>query len=157
MAIGTLQTLAWTMLGVTESKAERSRVGRRPSKRFLIMTNTARRHFSPGVRLAARRVASVTTVVCIQANRDRQSRAAEEWFVVTAVAAIARSRHAGHVLCMVKLHIEALIEPHRETLKRGVGALHIRMTNLAHGNGRSDELGQVTVSAGLVTRKFRSG
>ena len=121
------------------------------------MTNTARRHFSTSVRLAARGVASVTTVVCIQTNRNGQRRAAQEWFVVTAVAAIARARGAGHVLRMVKLHIEALIEPRRETLKRRVGALHIRMTNLAHRNSRSDELGQVTVGAGLVTGKFRSG
>ena len=121
------------------------------------MTNTAGRHFLPSVRLTARRVTGVTADVCIQPHRNGQGRAAQEWFVVTAVAAIRRARGAGHVLCMVKLHIEALIEPRRETLKRRVGALHVRVTNLAHRNGRSYELGQVTVSAGLVTGKLRCG
>ena len=120
------------------------------------MTNTARRHFLTIVRLAARRVASVTTVVRIQANWYRKPRAAQKRLVMTTVAAIARSRGAGHVLGMVKLHIEAFIEPRRKTLKRRLGALNIRMTNQAHRNSRSEELGPVTVGAGLVTGKFWS-
>lgn len=155
MAIGTRKALAWAMFSVAESKAKRSRVSRCSGERFLIVTNTTRCHFAPSVRLTAWGVARVTTIVSIQTNRDGQRRASQQWSVVTAVAAIARTRCAGHVLGMVKLNIEFLIKSRRETLKWRVGALHICMTNLAHRNSRSNELGQVTVSAGLVTGKFR--
>jgi len=145
------------MLDVTESKAKRSGVSRRPGEGFLIVTNTAGRHLAAGVRLTVRSMAAVTTVVCVQANRNGQRRAAQEWFVVTSVAAIARARSAGHMLRMIKLNIEAFIEPRRKTSQRRVRTLNIRMTNLAHRNGRSYELAQVTVGAGFVAGKFWCG
>ena len=74
---------------------------------------------------------------------------------MTTRAACLWSRRAGHVLRMIKLHIERFVEAGREVFEWRVATGDVCVTDRAHRNLRRGELAAMTVGAGFVTRKAR--
>ncbi len=72
---------------------------------------------------------------------------------MTRRAAVLRSSRAGHVLRVIEFQVEAFFEPVRESLQRRIAAVHVRVTDRAHGHIRSSELGQMTAGAIFVAGK----
>jgi hypothetical protein len=66
-----------------------------------------------------------------------------------------RASAAGHVLRVVKLHVERFLEAGGEVLQRRVVAADVRMANHAHRYCRRGELTAMTISACFVTREAR--
>ena len=58
---------------------------------------------------------------------------------------------------MVEFDVKALLEIGRKTFDRRGRALHVRMTDRAHGHERSDKLLSMAVHAGPVTWERWSG
>lgn len=75
--------------------------------------------------------------------------------VVTAQTTVLRTRHAGHVLRVIELHVERLVENGREILQRWIVALRVGMTDQAHRCRCGRELPAVAIGAGFVTRESR--
>ena len=71
------------------------------------------------------------------------------------VAALLRFRRPAHVLRMIELHVEAFTKPAGEAFERRGGAANVAMTDDAHWDIRSDELGEVTFRASVMSGKLR--
>ena len=97
---------------------------------------------------------TVTTVVRREIRRYRQ-RNSPIRRRVTAVATLWWPRLASHVLRVVELHVETLVETRRKILQRRVSALRIRVTDETHRNRRRCELSAMAISAGFVTGEAR--
>lgn len=102
------------MLRVTESKAEGACVGRRSRKRFLIVTNSARRQVTTSLRFTARRMAGVTLVVRGDAGGNRERAGSVAHSSVTGRAAIPGPRRRAHVLRVIELDVETVFEFRRK-------------------------------------------
>ena len=73
---------------------------------------------------------------------------------MTSLTTVSRARGACHMLRVIKLHIEALIETRRKRFQRRGGALYIAMANDAHRDIRSYKLCQMALCAGGVSGKL---
>ena len=124
VTLGARQSLSAAMLRMTERIAKGTRVGRRSRKRFLIVTNSARRDLASTLRFAARRVTAVALVVSRDSRRNTErSRTCASG--MASVATTCRSRRAVHVLRMIELHVEALVELSGKTFQRRIRAVHV--------------------------------
>jgi hypothetical protein len=140
---------------MTKGITKRTRVCRCSRKRFLLVTNSTGRKLPPGLRLTTRCVAGVTLIVRSYARWNRQGGRTGTTAAVTCRAAACRARCFGHMLRMIKLHVESFIKRARETLQRRVTAVHIAVTDDAHRNSSGYELSRVASYAGFVTREER--
>ena len=91
----------------------------------------------------------------VEVCRDRESRASIDRSVVTTGAACLRTRRAGIVLRVIKLHIERFVEARGKIFQRRIAALGVGVTDDAHRNRRRRELPAMAVGAGFVTGKTR--
>lgn len=107
------------------------------------MTHIARSNLFSAGRFACRGVATVTLAVSVQPGGNRQRDTSVQRSVTSRATAL-RSRGAGHVLGMIELDVETLLEDCWKTLQRRVLAIHIRVTNRAHGNRCRYELAHMT-------------
>ena len=71
------------------------------------------------------------------------------------VAALLRFRRPAHVLRMIELQVETLIEARGETLQRRIVALRVGVADQTHRNRGSRELSAVTISACFVAGEAR--
>ena len=74
---------------------------------------------------------------------------------MTRLATISRLCVAAHMLSMVKLHIEILVEARWEIFQWRFAAAYIRVTDLAHRHCRPNKLREMAVSTILVSRELR--
>jgi hypothetical protein len=72
---------------------------------------------------------------------------------MTAIATLLRARVALHVLRVIELHVEALVESRRKAFQRRIPALRVGVANQTHRNRRGRKLSAMAVGAGLVTGK----
>lgn len=157
MAIRAIKILFVTVFGVAETRVEGDGVRLRAAIRRKVMTGGARTDVAPRRRCFAGRVALITGVVRREACGDGHAHAAPQSVCVTGGAAHRGSGFAYVVLRVVKLRVEAFIEFGRERAERRIVARQTRMTNVAHRNSGSHELGRVAIGASLVSRKARRG
>ncbi len=143
------------MLCMTKGETERSGIRRCSRVTLLIVADAAGGHLATCKRLAVRRMTTVTVVVRVETGRNRERRATPQPSTVTSSTALARSHTWRQMLRVIELYIEAFIESRRKTFEGRGGRFYIGVTNLAHRNGRSKKLAQVTVSARLVPGKAR--
>src|SRR5215213_5353149 len=157
MTVSARESLSDAVIRMAERVAIGARVGARGPVCFAIVTDSARCNLASGGGFARRRVTRVATVMCGEVSRDRQSEAAIDCRAVTARAASLRTRRAGHVLRVIKLHVERLIEACRKVFEWRIVAGDICVADGAHRDLRRCELAAMTISAGFVTRKARRG
>ena len=74
---------------------------------------------------------------------------------MTAGATPLRASGAGHVLSVIELDVERLVEACRKILQRGITAVDVAVADDAHRDGRRRELAAVAISAGFVTGEAR--
>ena len=120
MAISAFQSLARPMFRMAKRETKRTRIGRGASIGFLLMTNSAGSNLSARCRLAGRSVTAVTLVVGPDARRNTKRGRTPSSSTVASGASILRPRRATHMLRVIKLHIEALVEPRGKTFLRRV-------------------------------------
>src|SRR5256885_10129024 len=72
---------------------------------------------------------------------------------MTRSAAVLWAGGAGHVLGMIKFHVEVFFELVGESLQRRIASVHVRVADRAHGHIRSSELRQMTPRAIFVAGK----
>ena len=119
------------------------------------MADTTRSNLAPiGSRVGC--VAPVATLVGAHPDRNREGNAAPQRRVVTGGTAVLRPDVAGHVLRVIELHVEAFFELMRKGLARGIGAIHVLMTDEADRAIGGVIFGSMTFNAVFVTRKTRS-
>lgn len=143
------------MLCVTKGITKRARVCSRSSERLLGVTNSARSKLTSALSLAARCVTGVTLIVRSDPRRDAQCGRASTGACMTRRATISWPRRSVHVLRMIELHVEVLVELRGESLERRIGAVHIRMTDRAHRTVGCHKLSEMAFGAGLVSGKMR--
>jgi len=144
------EPVSWAMVRMTKSVAIRPRVDGRRAIGLLFMTNTARSDLASGFRFTRRRVATVTTSMGREVRRDRQRDSAIRRRVA-AVATLLRFRRAAHVLRVIELHVETLVEARGKTPQWWIAALRVGVTDQTHRNRGRRELSAMTVSARFVT------
>jgi hypothetical protein len=152
MTIRAPETLAPAVLRVTEGDPEGGRVGWSSAKRFLIVTDPTRCQVA-SVGLRVWRMTGVALVMRGKIRRNWQRYSAPERRGMTWGAAILWTRRAGHVLCMIELHVEAFFELVRKGFQRWIAAAHVGVADRAHGHIRIGKLRQMTTGAILVARK----
>src|SRR5258708_35562213 len=104
------------------------------------MTNAATGQIAPSRGLTTRCMTNITLTVRVEARRNREGHAAIQLTIMTSNATILWLRRATEVLRVIKLYVETFFELIRKILERRLAAVHVRMTNLAHRAGGSDEL-----------------
>jgi len=132
----------------------RSRRCGRISLRFV--THAARSEVA-SVGLRVRRVTGVTAVMRTDSGGNRQRGAASQTTAVATGTAAFRSRRARQMLRMIEFHVEALFESIRKSFARRIIAIHVLVTDRAHGDVWRRELGQMTSRARFVSRETRPG
>lgn len=155
VAVGACQSLSRAVVCVTEGVSISARVGAGWTIRFLIVTDTAGRDLAAGARTTRRRVTGVTDVVRREICGDRQPGAPLHGRAVTAHTTVLRTRRSGHVLRVIKFHVERLVEACGKISQRRIAGLHVGMTDQAHGYRRCCELPAMAIGAGFVTGKPR--
>ena len=95
----------------------------------------------------------VTLVVCCDARGNSQRRRAPAGAAVTGGTSTLRPRNSPHVLGMIELDVEALVESRRKSFQRWVRAIYVLVTDDAHRNIRSNKLRQMTAGAGFMSRE----
>lgn len=148
------EPVAWPMISVTESVSVGARVDRRRPIGLLVMANAARGDLASRRGLACGSVTTVTAIVGHKVRRDRQRNSAIRRSMTT-VATRLWLRRSAHVLRVIELHVETLIEARGETLQRRIAALRIAVADQTHRDRRRRELSAMTVRASFVTRKAR--
>ena len=143
------------MLCMAKCVTIRPRVSRGSRVSFLIVANAARRHLAARVGFAARRVTRVTLAMRGQARGNRQRGGTASQPAVTRGASARGPGRSGHVLSMIKFHIEAFIEPSGEIVQRRIRAVDVRMTNHTHRHIGGNKLRQVTTGARFMSREPR--
>ena len=98
----------------------------------------------------------VAARVRIQADGNRQRRAAPQRAAMTRHAAVLWTRRARHVLRVIEANIEALFESIGKSFARRIVAVHRCVTDRAHRNIRSGELRQMATGASFVSGKTRT-
>jgi hypothetical protein len=154
VAVRTGQALSRSVLGVAETGAEGTRDGRRASVGGGRVTGSARAYVAPGSGLAAGCMADVALVMRGESGRNGERRAATRGPIMTACAPLRRPGRVPHVLRVIELHIEALVESFGKRPQGGIGPIDVRMADRAHGNLRGDELREVAAGTGFVARKL---
>ena len=144
------------MLGMAKRVAESGRVRRSSRIGFLIVADAASRQVA-AVGLRVRGVATVTTVVRGETNRNRERCALPQRPAVARNTTIRRPGRASHVLGVIKFDVEALVEAIRKGLARWIAHVHVLVTDRAHRQCRRSELAEVAAGAGFVTRETRAG
>ena len=96
---------------------------------------------------AAGRVAGITLIVCADGCGNTEAGCRTTAAAMTAVATGRWTRLAREVLCVIKTHIETLVECARKILKRWFRAVNVCMTDDAHWNCGRYELSRVTANA----------
>ena len=97
---------------------------------------------------------TVTAVMRGEVRGDRE-RDATVRRRMTAVTSLLRTSGTGHVLRVVKLHVETFVESGGEVFQRRIVALRVGVADQAHRNRRRRELSAMTIGASFVTRKTR--
>src|SRR5687768_14583778 len=97
----------------------------------------------------------VAVVVRGEVCRDRQPGAPVHRRVVTAHTTILRTRRAAHMLRMIELHVERLVEAGRKTLQGRIVRLRVGMTNQAHGYRGCCELPAMAIGTSFMSGKSR--
>ena len=110
VTVSTRESLARVVLRMTERVTIRTRRGARWPVRFLVVTNATRCNLTSRIGFARRCVARVATIVRSEIRRNRQTHATVDRRTVTTRATSLRSRRARHVLSVIELHVERLIE-----------------------------------------------
>jgi hypothetical protein len=116
------------------------------------VADTASRNVTP-IRGRVWCVTRIATIVGSNPVGNRQAYAASQRCVMTRPAAALWSGIAGHVLCVIELHIEALFELIGKSLPRGIGAIHILMTDKADRATSGVVLSSMTLNAVFVAGK----
>ena len=95
--------------------------------------------------------------MCGEVCGDRERETAIDRCIVTTRAASLRSRRAGHVLRVIELDVERLVEACGEVFEWWVVGANVCVTDRAHRHLRRRELAAMTISAGFVTREAWCG
>jgi len=148
-----IQTLARRVISVSKCVAVRGGCRRRARVRFRFVTNAAGSQVAP-VCLRVRRVTGVAAVVRRDSHRNRQRGATSQTAAVATHATVLWPRRAGQMLRVIELHVEALFKLIRKSFARRVVAVHVLVTDGAHGDVRRRELRQMTTCAGFVSGKI---
>jgi len=157
MAIGADQPFSAAMFRVAKGKTKSSRIGRGASVRFLIMTNSARSNFFTRLSFAAWGVAGVTLVMRRDTPGNPKRRRAPTGSAVAGGTAGRWPGSSSHVLRVIELDVEALVELRGKSFQRGICAVDVRMADDTHRNIGSNKLGQMAAGARLVSRDTRRG
>src|SRR6267142_1429457 len=104
------------------------------------MANPARSEVASACRLTRRRVTNITLTMRVEGRWNRKRSSAIRSRSVTSAATILRSDGGAHVLCVVKLHVEAFFEVGGKTFERRLRCVDVRMADDAHGNRGCEEL-----------------
>ena len=155
MTVSTRESLARVVIRMTERITIRTRGSARRPVRFLIVANSTRCNLTPCIRFARRCVARVATIMRGEIRRYRQTHAAIDRRVVTTSTTTLRSRRAGHMLCVIELHVERFIEARRKILQRRIVAADVSVADHAHRHLRRGELAAMAICARLVTGETR--